>query len=153
MRYPKENISEFIIDNTFCTTLCSKMVISKLCVGVGAECTVLSKFLHPSKKIDEVLVNRTAHHRLSQLIAIRKEAKRVNRRDQICIVFRHESFSHEIYCCQRYCKVLKEGAEVDIFSLDNTLEGEHDVGPENGGEQGVLLPDNFNQLRKNVYWH
>ena len=85
--------------------------------GVGAECSVLLSRLHPSKLIDDHFTNRSACDRLDGLIALKRELKYVNRRDQYCIVFRHERLhNQQIHCVERYCKVTKEGSFVDLFN-------------------------------------
>lgn len=97
------------------------MVRSKpLRPGIGAECSAMIKFLHPSKRISEAMTNCPPTYRLVGLLAIKKETRKVNHRDQSCIVFRHDKFpNEELYCAARFCRVLKEGNEKDFFSLDD----------------------------------
>ena len=116
--------------------------------GISTECSCLLKFFHPSKKIDEVFVSRTDNDRSTGLIACRKELKKVNRRFQECIVFMHQSFSNEeLHCVFNFCKVLKEGQDIDCFDEDTI------VGPEESDEasvtkdEGVELPDEVKHLR------
>ena len=45
------------------------MVKKKLNAGIGAECSTLIKYLHPAKRVSEVLVNQPANERLSGLLA------------------------------------------------------------------------------------
>ena len=89
-----------------------------LIAGTGAECSVLLKYLHPSKRISEVFPNRTANERLDGLVAIKKDGRKVNKKMQQCIIFRHDRFpNEELHCVTRFCKVLKEGAVEDYFEV------------------------------------
>ena len=61
--------------------------------------------------------NVVARERLGDLIVIRCEVKKVNQQDKQCIIFRHNDFDNqEIYCAERYARVLTEGSEVDFFT-------------------------------------
>ncbi len=46
---------------------------ARLCLGKGACCSVLLKFLRPSKVDDEAFVNPTMDQRLNDLIAVSRE--------------------------------------------------------------------------------
>ena len=86
--------------------------------------------------------------------------KKVNRQEKTCIIFRHNDFSdEEIYCAERYAKVVAEGNEADLF-VDNVVEGEivEDGGSANANEvQGVPgifnsdLAENIARLRAEGY--
>ena len=61
--------------------------------------------------------NVVARERLGDLIVIRREVKKVNQQDKQCIIFRHNDFDNqEIYCAERYARVLTERNEVDFFT-------------------------------------
>ena len=123
----------------------------KLRVGIGAECSVLVKLLHPAKLVKDTLFNRESTERLVGLIALKKEVRAVNRKDQVCIVFRHEMFlDKDIYCCARYCRVLKEGSPVDFFLETDgrgTPEAEDVGGDGDEVEEGTTLPDGYEFLQ------
>jgi len=92
------------------------MAPSKKRCGVGAKCTVLTKYMHPAKLIDEKYPNRTAHHKVENLVAIREDTKKVSQREQCVFVFRHDDFpDKELHCVRRWCKVIEEGAEEHLF--------------------------------------
>ena len=94
----------------------------RLKIGTGAECSVLIKMLHPSKLVADTLINRLDNERLLGLLAIRKEVRRVNRKDKTCIVFRHDQFpNQELYCCAKFCKVVKEGSPTDYFDEEELV--------------------------------
>ena len=46
---------------------------ARLCLGEGPRCSVLVKYLQPSKTVDEALVNPVAGQRLDDLIAVKRE--------------------------------------------------------------------------------
>ena len=98
----------------------------KLRLGVGAKCTTLLKYLHPAKLIDTKYPNRTAQSALDNLIVIQQEVKKVNKKEQRCIVFRHDVFDGiELHCVQRWAKVIVEGSEEHIFVSVNTTQQEN----------------------------
>ena len=119
-------------------------------LGTGAQCEALIRMLHPAKTISEVLINRAGNERLTGLIAIGREMKRVNRREQICVTFRHDSFPNEtLYCAVRFCKVVTEGDPVNFFLDDDAPTADADAGATaantgadgNTGEDRQEIPD------------
>ena len=133
------------------------MVKKKLCPGIGAQCSVLIKFLHPSKRVTDVLINFSDKDRLYDLLAIKAEQKRVKKKIQDCIIFRHDAFpNEELYCVRKFCKVLKEGHVVDIFSTESEQNEEESTGVPVIGEvsetlastgTGRPLPDGHENFR------
>ena len=114
--------------------------------GVGAECSCLYKFLHPAKLISDTFPNRTDEDRLDGLVAIKKEFRTVHRRMQECIVFRHDRVPNlELHCVSRYCKVLKEGAVVDLFQVE--VQEPQVVVPEDGVGAVEKDPEVMEHLR------
>ena len=88
----------------------------KIKCGVGAQCSVYAKYLHSAIEIGNRYPNATAKMRVNELLAIRKETKTVKKKEQVCIVFRHDDFEgKEIYAVERWVKVDKEGQEVHFF--------------------------------------
>ena len=58
-------------------------------IGVGAKTSCFSKFLHPSKHIQNKFPNPvTGHH----LVVVWQEVKCVTKRDQLCVVVQHDDF-------------------------------------------------------------
>ena len=110
-------------------------------LGVGAECNTALKYLHPRQLVTEKFPNATAAERIQNLIAIRKEKKRVNRREQEVIVFNSEKFENqEVHCVVRWVKVDTEGPDSEFFDEDDG-DGEEEVqnGPEGEGS-GTPIP-------------
>ena len=61
-------------------------------------------------------LNVTQCERLESLLTVGREIKRVNNKDQRCIVFQHDDFENvTIYCTERYCKVTTEGPPESYF--------------------------------------
>jgi hypothetical protein len=88
----------------------------KLNLGIGAECKVLLKFLHPRKLINDLVINPTSNQRLERLLVIRQEQKTVNRKEQLCVVFRHDSCEgKELYVVAKYALITLEGAQEHFF--------------------------------------
>ena len=104
----------------------------KKCVGVGANCSVLLKYMHPAKTISDKYPNTTARQRIENLVALRQETKIVKRKQQRVIVFRHDDFLEvEIYCVRRWVKVMVEGAPEHFFEGEDN-NGNNTGGPEEG---------------------
>ena len=61
-------------------------------IGVGAKTSCLSKFLHPSEHIRNKFPNSVAGHRVEGCVVVRQEVKHVTKRDQLCVVVRHDDF-------------------------------------------------------------
>ena len=124
-------------------------MVRKKRLGIGAQCSVLSKYMHPAKTISDKYPNRTANHRIENLLCVKEDTKNVKRRQQRVIVFRHDDFEGvEIYCVRRWVKVIEEGAEEHLFQQaaneqQNTGGPEAENAPE-GENQIVLGEEIFN---------
>ena len=121
-------------------------------LGAGAKCSVLIKFLHPSKLVKETLTNPRHNERLDDLIAIREERKKVNRKDQVVVAFRHCKFDNqELHCVKRFVKVVNEGHPDHFFNETSSNDSENEDNIEatnqtaNGIEeqQGIPLPNDL----------
>ena len=109
-------------------------------LGIGAVCDVLKRFLHPRAKVCERYPNTTSQERLRDLLVIRREIKKVNKQDKRCIVFRHSDFENvEIYCAERYARVLTEGSEADFFNA-TTIEAEVTEEAREDHQESQLVP-------------
>jgi hypothetical protein len=85
--------------------------------GVGAKITVYLKYLHPRQLVTAKFPNAQQQDVLEGCIAVQKEMKKVSRRDQQCIIMRHDAFDDGtlIHAVLRYCKVTQEGAVEHLF--------------------------------------
>ena len=85
-------------------------------LGIGADCSALTKYLHPAQLVNDRYPNRTARARISGLLCIRQEEKVVNHKKQICGVFRHPDFEgSEVYCVLRWVRIAREGGSEHFF--------------------------------------
>ena len=115
-------------------------MVRKKRLGIGAQCSVLSKYMHPAKEVSDKYPNRTAQHRIENLVCLREDTKIVKRRQQRVIVFRHETFAEmEIYCVRRWVKIINEGAAEHYFEEDNNQQQNA------GGPVDVNEPDLENE--------
>ena len=92
----------------------------KLCSGVGAVASVMSKFVQPSRSIRHKYPNRPKNHKLEGVILVEVDAKVVRRgADAILVfVFTHFGFTDKnLYAAKRYIHVTQEGEEDSLFVL------------------------------------
>jgi hypothetical protein len=94
----------------------------KLRPGVGATCSVLIRFLHPSRDVRSAILNFTSSQRLEDLLLIKEEEKEINHKKTQCFVFRHDRFPNiELYASKRWTKVEKEGSETQLFVINDEV--------------------------------
>ena len=92
-------------------------MVRKKRLGVGANCTVLIKYLHPAKYIDETYVNYDKKKRLDNCTAYHQEVRMVNRKEPVVILLHHDDHTdQEIYACRCWVKVVTEGAIEHTFN-------------------------------------
>jgi hypothetical protein len=109
-------------------------------LGTGAICSVIKRFLHPSRTIQEKYQNIMTYDRLEGLIALRKEEKTIQNRACASIVFRHADFEGiELYCSERYAIVTEEGSPAAFF--------EGNAVPDAGNEAGQATAQADDELR------
>ena len=117
-------------------------------LGVGAVCRCPVKYLHPQKDVQEKVIKATRQTKVSGLIVLRQEIKRVNRRQQMCVVFRHNDWpDQELYTVKRWAKsgVVEEGDPEKLFDSPAapTLAPNENVPPLNSNEneeRGDAIP-------------
>ena len=88
-------------------------------LGKGAIVSSLLKFLHPSELIRKKYPNPVHGHHLSGCIALRQEVKKVNRKEQLCLVVHHLEFKtgdeyDALHAVVKHWKVHTEG-DPDLF--------------------------------------
>ncbi|KAG7342128.1 hypothetical protein IV203_004158 [Nitzschia inconspicua] len=94
-------------------------------VGIGAVCSAPLRYMRPLRVIQTKHPQIVGTPRIEQLLALRKELKRLNKRLQVCIVFRHDDFpNEEIYCHERFCRVEVESPTAQLFG---DIEADEDV--------------------------
>ena len=93
------------------------MPTSKLRLGVGANCTIITRYLHPAKKISDKYVNFGHRNKMEHMICLQKENKVVNRCTQVVAVFQHADFGedklHAVLC---WVSVKEEGNKAFLFT-------------------------------------
>jgi hypothetical protein len=56
-------------------------------LGIGAICSVGVSYLHPKRLLNEQFSSTTPKQRISGLLSLQKESKKLNGKNQCCIVF------------------------------------------------------------------
>lgn len=85
--------------------------------GVGATCTVLTRFIHPSEHVRQKHKNLDKGHRTLVLL-VGVDTKKVRRKLQEVYTFRSDDFNDVdelLYAVKRNVRVLTEGAAEHIF--------------------------------------
>ena len=91
---------------------------NSLQIGVGAICSVLTKFLCPKKEVRTFYQNYTSRCKVTDLIVIGREVKKVSKKKQMCILFRHNSFENfTLYCVKCWVQVISEGDPSQFFNV------------------------------------
>ena len=123
--------------------------------GKGAVCSVITRLLHPRKAVTDKYPNAGHNSKVENLIALRKEIKKVNRRDQECVILRHSDFPGvELHAVARYCKVITEGPISEIFVEAGVPEEEaiDDAPPvDEGLEPATVIPVSSGNLAEDIH--
>ena len=83
---------------------------------IGASCSSHLSYLHPAKLIYNRYTNKDKLDALGGIIINLRYVIRVTRREQLCIVLKHENFGdHELHCIQKWVRVIREGSEANAF--------------------------------------
>ena len=120
-------------------------------LGVGAECTVSLRFLHPKDKIAEKIPNHTKSQKLLVPVVQERMAKPIWPKATQCVVFRHEDFGGQLlWCMEKYVKVDVEGPKETFFDAlhveakqgqEQATQSNNNGGGSGGGqEEAVELP-------------
>ena len=86
--------------------------LPKLCAGVGAVASVMSRFVHPSRSICHKYPNRQKNHKLEGVILVEVDVKVVRRGVDAILVFVFTYFDfpdEKFYAAKRYIHVTQEG--------------------------------------------
>ena len=117
-------------------------------LGVGAECTVSLRFLHPKDKIAEKIPNQTKSQKLSVLVVQERMEKPIRRKAMQCVVFQHEDFGGQLlWCMEKYVKVDVEGPKETFFDAvhveatqgqEQATQSNNNGGGSSGGQQEAI---------------
>ncbi len=107
----------------------------KLHHGVGANCTILSKLIHPSEHVRTKHANLDKGHKTSVII-VGEETVKVRRKDQKCYTFRSDEYPNIVlHAVKRYLNVVTEGPPQSFFDQstgnDATIAEAADEAPPN----------------------
>jgi hypothetical protein len=83
---------------------------ARLCLGEGARCSVLLKFLCPSKVIAETILNPVRDQRLDDLIAVSREVTTRGGRTFMSIFYRSDTIPGRLHSAEQWGTVLKQGS-------------------------------------------
>ena len=79
--------------------------------GIGAVVSVLTKFVHPSQLIRDKFPNLLNGQRLSDCITLRQEVKRINQKEKLSLIVKHDDFKNddeeyqELHACKRHFQI------------------------------------------------
>ena len=103
----------------------------KLRLGIGAKCSVKTEYMHPAKIVSDKYPNRTAQSVMDGYCPDR-DNKKVNRREQPCVIFRHGNFEGvELHCVTRWAKVVEQGAAEHFFKIQDAPRATANAGASN----------------------
>ena len=118
--------------------------IVRLHHGIGARCSVLRKFLHPAALVETIIPNNVHGVRVSELLTIRQEVRKVNRKDQMCLVFRHLALDNEeLHVVKRWVRIDSQGHPDHFFDpLDVPVGLNQNVEPIDVPEVPTIVGEN-----------
>ena len=118
--------------------------IARLHHGIGARCSVLRKFLHPAALVETIIPNNVHGVRVSELLTIRQEVRKVNRKDQMCLVFRHPALDNEeLHAVKRWVRIDSQGHPDHFFEpLDLPVDLNQNVEPIDVPEVPTIVGEN-----------
>ena len=94
----------------------------KLRHGRGAECSILTKFIHSLQLVRDKHVNLEKTHRTMGVLVDETE-KKVNRKIQKCYSFRLDDYPDQLlHAVRKYVTVTKEGSRHGIFGVVDPVD-------------------------------
>ena len=97
-------------------------------LGVVVKVSCLSQFIHPSEHIRSRYPNPVSGHHLEGCVVVHQEVKKVKRKDQLCIVIRHDNFKTtedefiKLHAVKHYFKETEEGDTDLLFNAVAEVE-------------------------------
>ena len=113
--------------------------MKKAGLGIGATCSILANKLHPSSIIRDKYPNLVNNLRLNGFKAVRQEIRKLNRRDQLCVIYTHEEefLRHEFHSPTIWWTVTAAAAEeFNVPANHNGATSRHEQ--ERDGEEGTI---------------
>jgi hypothetical protein len=81
---------------------------ARLCLGKGARCSVLLKFLRPSKNVNEAILNPVQGQWLDDLIAVSREVTTHGGKSFVSIFFRSNTIPGLLHSAECWVTVLEQ---------------------------------------------
>ena len=92
---------------------------ARICLGEGARCSVLVKYLRPSKAVADAIVNPVAGQRVDDLIAVKREMMTRGGKNFYSIFYRSESIPGVLLSsAERWATVLEQGPGHLLWDAD-----------------------------------
>ena len=92
---------------------------ARICLGKGARCSVLVKYLRPSKAVADAIVNPTAGQQVDDLIAVKREMTMRGGKNFYSIFYRSESIPNVLLSsAERWATVLEQGPDHLLWDAD-----------------------------------
>ena len=82
---------------------------ARLCLGEGARCSVLLKYLRPSKTVADAIINPVNGQRLDDLIAVRREVTTRRGKSFVSIFYRSDTIPGVLSSAERWATVIEAG--------------------------------------------
>ena len=104
--------------------------------SLGAKCSCLIRFLHPSAEIKAKILNPAHGQRLSGVVLISQSTRRVNQINQNCYKFCHKDLKNlVIYTPVRWVKFEVEGPENSFFSQQSDISSNSESASSESGSE------------------
>ena len=100
---------------------------------VGAQYSTFLGVIHPAKQVAEAFPNRTHHQRIWGLLALRLETLKVNRKEQVCVILRHDVFPNVLlHAVRRWVQVDVAGSTpiTGVESATSDNDGDEEDEPQ-----------------------
>lgn len=125
-------------------------------LGMGATISTLSRFLHPSAALRDRNngIALPKEHRTTGLVALRQQVMKVQRKNQLCIICRHEDYvdddgnAIELHVTKRNVKVEVEGDLDYAFDAEDLAGLELERAIEREEEEQIEIPQEILNLQQ-----
>ena len=119
---------------------------ARICLGEGARCSVLVKYLRPSKAVADAIVNPTAGQRVDDLIAVKREMTTRRGKNFYSIFFRSESIPGVLlHSAERWTTGLEQGPGHLLWDADGA------AAPSPGGPNLNLVNKQGEEIAKFIF--
>ena len=113
--------------------------ITRLCLGEGARCSFLAKYIRQSKDVSEALVNPGPGRRIDDLIAISHDVTTRGGKTFLSIFFRSSTIPGLLHAAERWIKVVEQGPPDQLW--EHAAPAEAPAAAVYIDERGEDIPD------------